>query len=72
MMDAPARLIVECGEKRIMHCISDLYYRATNEFAKALLIANLFTESHTSYEDDLLAQNSYLEDFAILLPQLLQ
>ena len=64
MMNAPARLIVECGEKRTVHCISDLDYRAIDEFAKALLIADFFTESHIPHEDNLLAEDSYLEDLA--------
>lgn len=63
MMNASARLIVECGKRRTVLCISDLDC-AIDEFAKALLIAYFFTESHNTHEDNLLAQDSYLEDLA--------
>lgn len=64
MVNAPARLVVECGKQRSMHCVSNLYYRAANEFAKALLIAEFFTESHATHKDNLLAQDGYLENVA--------
>lgn len=47
-----------------MYCISNLHYWTTNEFAKALLIADFLTESDTSHKDNLLSEDSYLEDFA--------
>ena len=64
MMNPPARLIVEGGEKSIMHGMSDLYDGATDEFAEPLFVADFFTERSTPHEDDLLAQDSYLEDLA--------
>ncbi len=64
MMNAPACLIVECGEKRIMHCISNFHNRATNEFAKAFLIADFFTQSYIPHEDNLLAKDGDLKDVA--------
>ena len=64
MMNPPARLIVEGGEKSIMHGMSDLYDRATDEFAEPPFVTDFFTERSTPHEDDLLAQDSYLEDLA--------
>ena len=64
MMNTPDRLGLKCGEKRRMHCISDLYYWTTDEFAEPFLITEFFAESNTAHEDDLLAQDRYLEDLA--------
>jgi hypothetical protein len=64
MMNPPARLIVEGGEKSIMHGMSDLYDRATDKFAEPRFVADFFTERSIPHEDDLLAQDSYLENLA--------
>jgi hypothetical protein len=47
-----------------MHGMSDLYDRATDEFAEPPFVADFFTERSIPHEDDLLTQDSYLEDLA--------
>ena len=64
VMNAPARLVVECAEQGRMHCVSNLHYRPADEFAKALLIAEFLTERHAPHKDNLLAQDGDLEDVA--------
>jgi hypothetical protein len=64
MVNRPACLIVEGAEKSIMYGVSDLYDRATDEFAEPLFVADFFTERSIPHEDNLLAQDSYLEDLA--------
>ena len=54
MRDAPAGFILERGEQGVVDGISDLYDRSTDEFAEALLIADLFGERDAADEDDLL------------------
>ena len=62
MADAPVGLSLECGEKRVVHCISNFYDWATNVFAKAFLIADFLTKGDTSNENNLLTQDLNLED----------
>lgn len=64
MVDTPARLVLKGREKRIMHCIADLDYRATDEFAKPLLVTEFFAKSNACHEDNLLAQDGDLEYLA--------
>lgn len=54
MRNAPAGFILECGKQGIVDGISDLNDRSTDEFAEALLIADLFGERNAADEDDLL------------------
>lgn len=63
-MDIPYWLIGESGEKGCMYGFADLYDGTADVFTEPLLVANLFTESHTAYEDNLLTENCDFEDFA--------
>ena len=66
MRNAPAWLMLERGEECVVDGVSDLDDGAANIFAEAFLVTNLLRKCSGSDEDDRLAQDLYLEDFACL------
>lgn len=64
MGDTPALLGVVCCEQTVVHGISDFDYWSSHTLAESGLIANLFQQSDTTDEDDLMAESIDLENGA--------
>lgn len=64
MMDTPDGLVGKSREERSVHGFTDLDNGPTDVFPKPLLVAEFVTEGCTSYEDNVLAENSDFEDLA--------
>lgn len=62
MGDTPALLVVVCCEQTVVHGISDFDYWSCNTLAEPGLVANLFQQSDTADEDDLMAESIDLEN----------
>ena len=57
MGDTPALLVVVCGEQTVVHGISDFDYWSCNTLAESGLVANLFQQSDTADENDLMSES---------------
>lgn len=64
MGDTPALLIVVCCEQTVVHGISDFDYGSRNALAESGLVANLFQQSDTADEYDLMTESINLENGA--------
>jgi hypothetical protein len=64
MGDAPALLVLVCGEQTVVDGISDLNHRACHTLSESGLVANLFQEGDAADKDNLVTQNINLENGA--------